>query len=217
MTIDKLYLDGKDIQELYGFLLKWRTLSAPNIKSNYKAIIGMQGDLDLTESLGDVFYENRVIDMGMKHPDDNWYADYESLMNEFHGKDVHIKFENDPDWYWAGRISIGGYSARNHDLSMTASVFPFKLAETKTVISLSVDAENEAAAETIFLPPSRLKVSPKFTATTENGLTVKWGTSTASVSAGSHYVDGLTVGASGLTIKVWGTGTMQIDYRVGSL
>ena len=217
MTIDKLYINGADIQTLYGFYLKWRTISAPNAKSNYKSIIGMQGDLDLTEAMGDVFYENRTLSLDMKHPGLNWYADHESMMNKYHGRDVHISFGNDPDWYYAGRLSIGEYSAKSHDLSMTASVFPFKLAVEQTIVTESINASDEASAATIQLAGSRLKVSPLLTVTSQNGLTIKWGSKTANLSNGDHYVDGLTVGALGLTIKAWGVGDLQIVYRKGSL
>lgn len=217
MNIDRLYLDENDIQELFGFFLKWRDISAPHAKENYKEIIGMQGALDLTEKLGEVFYDNRTLNLGMKHPGRDWYSDFESMMNMFHGKTVHISFGNDPDWYYSGRLSIDGYSARNHELSMSASVFPFKMAKSKTIISRSINAANEDAAETIDLSGSRLKVSPMITVTTGTGITLKWGERTVTLDSGSRYVDGLTVGPSGLTIKAWGTGDLQISYRVGLL
>lgn len=217
MNIDKLYINGTDIQSTYGLYLKWRTLSAPVVKSNYKTVIGMQGDADLTESLGDVFYENRTLNLGMKHPASEWQSDYDGMLNNYHGKDVRISFGNDTGWYWSGRISIGEYSAKSHDLSMTASVFPFKRKTEQTVITESINAAGEESASTIQLTGSRLKVSPKLTVTSEGSLTIKWGSKTASLNAGEYYVDGLTVGAAGLTIKAWGVGTLKIEYRKGSL
>lgn len=217
MTIDNLYINGVDIQSTYGFFLKWKTLTAPVVKSNYKSIIGMQGDLDLTEALGEVFYENRELSIGMKHPDNIYQADFDAIMNNYHGKNVHIAFGNDPGWYWSGRLNVQQYESKGHDLSMTAIVFPFKMAEQQTTVTQSVSAAGEESAATIQLTGSRLKVSPKLTVTSENGLTIKWGTKTATLSAGDHYVDGLTIGSEGLTIKVWGVGTLQIAYRKGSL
>lgn len=217
MNIDKLYINGTDMQSTYGMYLKWRKLSAPTVKSNYKSVIGMQGDADLTEALGDVFYENRILDLGMKHPSSDWQADYDGMLNNYHGQNVRISFGNDTGWYWSGRLSISEYSSKDHSLSMSASVFPFKRATEKTVITANINAVDEAAASTIQLTGSRLKVSPLLTVTSEGDITIKWGTTTVSLPAGEHYVDGLTVGSAGLTIKAWGVGTLKIEYRKGSL
>ena len=74
MVVDKLYLNNVDIQNEYGFWMNWRVLSAPKPQLDYQVIPGMQGRLDLSESLGDVYYDDRTIDIEMTHVGDDWYS-----------------------------------------------------------------------------------------------------------------------------------------------
>lgn len=215
MTIDKLYINDVDIQEEYGCWLKWRTLSTPSPKTNYIQIPGRDGDLDLTEALGDVYYNDRNLQISLVHPSDVWYDDYERLVSAFHGKQCHVKFGNDPDWYWTGRLNVGAYSAKDHSLSMTAKVFPYKLSADEITESVTVSGATEETAETVTLTAGRMNVTPQAVVT--GSVTLKWGSRTAALSEGTYYVSGLLLTSGGNEIDVWGTGTVTFKYRNGSL
>lgn len=218
MTVDKLYLNDVDIQDQYGFWLKWRVLSAPTPQLDYQVIPGKNGRLDLSEALGDVYYDNRTLELGMTHPDDDWYADYELLVSVFHGKNCYIKFGNDSEWYWYGRVLVGEYNAREHGLSMTATVFPFKLATQETEVETVVTATSQSNAQTISLQNGRMKVTPKVTVTgATNGVNLKWGTNTTTLGNGEYYVTGLALGEGTLDVLAWGDGTVTFTYRQGAL
>lgn len=215
MTIDKLYINGVDIQEEYGCWLKWRTLSTPSPKTNYIQIPGRDGDLDLTEALGDVYYNDRNLQISLVHPSDVWYDDYEQLVSQFHGKQCHVKFGNDPDWYWTGRLNVGAYSAKDHDLSMTAKVFPYKLSASEITESVTVSGATEETAETVTLTAGRMNVTPQAVVT--GSVTLKWGSRTVALSEGTYYVSGLLLTSGENEVDVWGTGTVTFKYRNGSL
>lgn len=215
MTIDKLYINGVDVQEEFGCWLKWRTLSTPSPKTNYIQIPGRDGDLDLTEALGDVYYNDRNLQISLVHPSDVWYDDYEQLVSQFHGKQCHVKFGNDPDWYWTGRLEVGAYSAKDHDLSMTAKVFPYKLSADEITESITVSGATEETAETVTLTAGRMNVTPQAVVT--GSITLKWGSRTVALSEGTYYVSGLLLTSGENEVDVWGTGTVTFKYRNGSL
>lgn len=215
MTIDKLYIDGVDVQEEYGCWLKWRTLSTPSPKTNYIQIPGRDGDLDLTEALGDVYYNDRNLQISLVHPSDVWYDDYEQLVSAFHGKQCQVKFGNDPDWYWTGRLNVGAYSAKDHALSIAAKVFPYKLSASEITESVTVSGATEETAETVTLTAGRMNVTPQAVVT--GSITLKWGSRTVALSEGTYYVSGLLLTSGENEVDVWGTGTVTFKYRNGSL
>lgn len=217
MTIDNLYLEDTNIRESCGFWLKWRTLSAPKAKERYISIPGANGAIDRTEALGEVFYEDRTLNIDMVHPESDWYSDYQELVSEYHGRKVKIAFSNDSDWYWMGRLSVGKYTAESHELTMTAQVYPYKFAVQENTYTATVDGATEATATELELDGSRMKTVPQVVVTTGSNVTLKWGDKTATLASGTYYVDGLTVGNAGLTVSVWGTGTVNITYRRGTL
>ena len=223
MAIDKLLLNGTDIQTTYGFYLNWRKLSAPVPQVDERVIPASNKTVDLTETFGDVYYNPRTLEMGMTHPGDSWIADYDGLLANYHGQKCTIVFNNDQNWYWTGRVIIGEYDSKSHKLTMTATVFPFKLSTTLTTVSKTVSGVTEGNAQTVTLTKSRLKLTPKVTvvATGSNSVTIKWGgtghETTQALSAGTYYIKGLKVGSEDVTISVWGTGTVTFEYRKGTL
>ena len=218
MNIDKLYIDNTDIYNEYGLLLNWRVLSAPKPQLDYKTIPGKHGRLDLSESLGAVYYDDRTISIDMTHVGDDWYSDYEKFVSAYHGKKVQIKFGNDPDWYWYGRIVVDDYSAKSHKLSASATVYPFKLSISETVVTQEITATTEQNAQTISLVNDRMAITPKVTVEgSTNGVHLKWGSMTATVGNGDSYVAGLTLDEGTLDVLAWGDGTITFTYRQGAL
>ena len=218
MDIDKLYLNNVDVQSQYGLWLNWRVLSAPEPQLDYQVIPGKHGTLDLSEALGDVYYNDRTIKMDMIHLGNDWYSNYESFVSNYHGKKVQIKFGNDPNWYWYGRVVVSDYSAKSHKLSVSATVFPFKLSISETVVTQAITATTEQTAHTIALTNGRMPVTPKVSVEgSTNGVHLKWGDMTAVVSNGNSYVTGLTLDEGTLNVLAWGDGTVTFTYRQGAL
>lgn len=218
MDIDKLYLNNVDVQSQYGLWLNWRVLSAPEPQLDYQVIPGKHGTLDLSEALGDVYYNDRTIKMDMIHLGNDWYSNYESFVSNYHGKKVQIKFGNDPNWYWYGRVVVSDYSAKSHKLSVSATVFPFKLSISETVVTQAITATTEQTAHTITLTNGRMPVTPKVSVEgSTNGVHLKWGDMTAVVGNGNSYVTGLTLDEGTLNVLAWGDGTVTFTYRQGAL
>lgn len=220
VRIDRLFVDGVDMQA-DGWFLKWRKLAAPKPKTDYISVWGRDGDIDLTEneSDGQVFYENRNLMMDMVYIGEDWIEAYSELLDMLHGKECMVQFSNDPYWYWAGRIIASLYEHKPHSLAMSGIMFPYKLSVAKVIESATVNGLTESNAVDVVLPGSRMRVSPKVTVTAGSGdsVTLKWGDNTQALSAGTYYVRGLKVGSDDVTIKVYGTGTVNFEYRKGML
>lgn len=218
MNVDKLYINNTDIQTTYGFWLNWRELSAPKPQLDYQTIPGKNGRLDLSEALGSVYYDDRTIQIDMTYAGDDWHSDYEGFVSAYHGKKVQIKFANDPDWYWYGRLVVGEYSAKSHKMTMSANVFPFRLSISETVVTAEITATTEGNAQTIALTNDRMSVTPKVTVEgSTNGVHLKWGDLTATITNGNQYVTGLTLDEGTLNVLAWGDGTVTFTYRQGAL
>lgn len=211
MNIDKLYINGTDIQDKYGFWLSWRNLSAPKPRTKYEQIEGAHGAIDMTEANGDIFYEMRALDMDCIHPSFEWQKDFDNMLADFHGKDCHIVFGNDPDWYWSGRLTIGNYNSKNHTLSMDANVFPFKFAKGLTHVIAQVTGSKE-----LLLKNDRMPVIPLVTVDAPVSLTI--GDATIAVQAGEHKILGFELMPKSTTyITVAGDCNIDISYREGRL
>ena len=212
--IDKLFVDGINLEEK-GWFLKWRKLSAPKPRMDYVSVYGRDGDIDLTETDGQVFYENRELFMDMKYIGDEWEKDYSELLGLVHGQKLHVQFSNDPAWYWPARIVVSLYDKKPRSLAMSGVAFPYKFYGIKSTAAATVNGATESNAETVDLEGSRMPVSPKVTIV--GTVTLKWGSTTKELSAGTYYVSGLKVKKDGLSVKVWGTGTATFEYRRGEL
>jgi phage-related protein len=219
MNIDRLLIKGPGDADFvafdteYGMYLMWRTLSAPTVKTVYDEIPGMNGQLDSTEEFGEVLYQPREIELGCKHPSDDWYGDYEDICAKYHGRQVQIAFSNDPDWYWTGRLFVSEYSAKDHAISMTATVYPYKFKKTETVVE-------SAGNETVTLTNGRMRVVP--TVTIDGPVTLEWGEYEKNIASSTYPVTLRIAGfelsdGSEMDVTITGTANVTFKYREGTL
>ncbi len=219
MNIDRLYIKGPAdadyvaVDTTYGLYLKWRVLSAPAPKMQRDDIPGMNGTLDSTEEFGEVFYNDRTLALDCKHPDDSWYEHFQNFLSAYHGQSVKIAFSNDPNYYWTGRLFVTGYSAKDHSLQMSATVYPYKFKKSLTTVS-------RTGSGSVSLTNGRMKVVPDVTFS--EACTLAWGTNTKQLSASSYpqtvKIAGLELSPnSTLSVTVTGNATVTFSYREGAL
>lgn len=123
---------NKHSYRAYGLFLKNRPyISAPKPKTKLVEIPGTDTVLDLTESLtGKVHYGMRegkfeffVVDGRSK-----WSAIYSALLNELHGKQMKIVLDDDPNYYWVGRVTVDEWESneKTATIVLTAQLEPYK-------------------------------------------------------------------------------------------
>lgn len=99
--------DAIDIKTL-GLKAHSYSISAPEMQTNYIEIPGRDGALDLTEALGKQTYRNRRVKFSGIFTGNagRWHYTISEILNRFNGKYLKAIFGNDPNYYWAGRVSI---------------------------------------------------------------------------------------------------------------
>ena len=136
--LEGVTLGDKHTYGNYGLMFEEHpVISPPKPKEHWVDIPGMDGALDLsTVQTGKMQYETRTIPMyfvfvGRRR---EWPAIYSEILNDIHGKSLHITFDNDPDYYYDGLVKVEKYEPKqaHFGLAVTCTVQPFKFARDGT-------------------------------------------------------------------------------------
>lgn len=116
----------------WGLLEKSRPLiSSPAPKLKMIQVPGSDTVIDLTERLtGKVHYEPRTIkfEFIVMEERSRWAALHTKILNDLHGKSVKIVMDDDPNYYYVGRVTVGELDPdkKTAVLEMEATVEPYK-------------------------------------------------------------------------------------------
>ena len=181
----------------WGIYLKSRAkISPPEPKTTYIEIAGRDGDIDASEALtGFPTYHDRNIEMEFTilKPREFWSETYSDIMDYMHGKVMRIIFDEAPDYYYEGRITVGEWDSENKKstLNISAKVYPYKKAVQSTLSDwlwnpfnfesgiIRSGYTNLAVSEdentTLQVTASRMPTSPKYVVTlTDSNPTLTW-------------------------------------------
>lgn len=131
----------------WGLILKKRpVIDPPEPKTVYIDIPSSDGSLDMTESLtGFVAYKDRKITMEFNviSARSGWSSLYTTIMGFVHGKKLRIVFDEDPNYYYQGRVEVDSWKSdkRTSTIIITAKVDPYKYKQTLTVESDTIDSD----------------------------------------------------------------------------
>ena len=131
--MNSVTIGGYNSYTEWGLLLKEEPkVSPPELQSYFVDIHGLDGRLDLTDGLyGGRRYKPREIKMQFFScaPKAQWPGLEDDLMEKLHGSELQIIMEDDPGYYFLGRVSVAAERGR-HTLSVTvtANVNPYKTA-----------------------------------------------------------------------------------------
>ena len=116
----------------------WRLLpvsrpvfAPPKVKTNYIAIPGGNGLLDLSESLTKYpVYENRTGSFAFRVMNGYmpWAQRYSEIMGYLHGQSARAILADDPDYFYQGRFSVDSWDSGDtwSEITIGYSVNPFK-------------------------------------------------------------------------------------------
>lgn len=130
--MDGVIFNDKHTYRDWGLLLKSRPkISPPAPQVKLVQVPGSDTLLDLTQSLtGKVHYEPREISFEFitAAPRKTWANLYSEILTYLHGQRVKIVFDDDPNWVYTGRVSVGELTPEKSaaTLTMTATVEPYK-------------------------------------------------------------------------------------------
>lgn len=180
-------------------------------------IPGGNGSLDLTEALGaGVAYHDRAIKWAFTlYPGTDWGSKRSEVANALSGKRLKIIIDDDPTWYYDGRISVNAYKSDKlyHQITIEATCAPYKRKLTESAISAELSTELVGISCAI----GQMPLVPLITVAQET--VVQYGEYSTTIQAGTHLLpDLLMSGIQTIKAKVTdGTGTISITWREGSL
>ena len=194
----------------FSLILSQKTISAPSPKVESIEIPGGDGVLDLTDFFGEVKYNNRELTFEFSSivPQADFLTLFSRIQNAIHGQKMQIVLDDDPEWYYIGRVTVPEWKTEKNigKLTIECDCEPYKVKIAETVISKAVDGET-----TVILPNSKKTVVPTITITGEISLT--FGTNFYTLSAGVYDLPAVKLATGNNEILLSGAGTASFRYR----
>lgn len=185
---------------------------------NFIDVPGADGAKDFSESpAGRVVFNTREITWTFKlYPGDHWATKYMQVSNALNGRSCQITLDDDPYYYYVGRLSVDKHAADGilHTITVIATCQPYKLKHAGAMVTANLTT----AYSTLRLANDRMPVVPSIEVTAPT--TLLWNGNTFSLTAGTHrLLDIMLVeGVNTLEAKtVSGTGKITVTYREGAL
>ena len=227
-------LGGKHPSRDWGLLPKTRpTIAPPAIRTNYVDVPGLDGQLDLSEALtGRVGFQTRDFSADFLVIDarNRWDSLYSELLDTLHGQRVKIILDEDPDYYYIGRVTVGklGSDRKTASISIKAVCNPYKLEIGTSVDDWLWDSFNFETGIirdyralpvdgtlTLTIPGTRRPCIP--TITVSDAMTATFGGKEYALHAGENRVSGICITQGDNVLTFTGSGTVSINYQGGRL
>lgn len=205
-------INGKHSHSDLGLILSSKVIETPEVKKMTVDIAGGDGQLDFTDAFGEAKFNNRKLTFTFsKHYINRtkFIEDWSNLQNEFHGKKVEIILDEEPEFYYVGRLSILYTLEKNVAIySFEIDAEPYKLKTTDTIVTMT-------GSGNVHLYNLRKKVVP--TITTTASTKIMFGSYIYNVSSGEYVIPELELVSGENVVSVEGTGTTTFKYKEGGL
>lgn len=204
-----------DLYNDYGFICDFpMDMNAPNVRTNYVTIPGRNGELDLSEIDGYLYYEDiefTIVAQKICRNSQQIFNAVRTFINQFNGQRIKIRLNNEQYCYDA-RVQIEDYQANGLALNMAIKVkaFPFRLQTTPTIVTETITG----SAKTITLINGTMQVVP--TITTSAAMSISYENVTYNIGAGTNIIiPNLVLKQGNNELEVTGTGTITFTYTQG--
>jgi phage-related protein len=216
----------------FGLILSSKDISLPKAKTKTVEIPGADGVIDLTEILtDDVKYENRTLSFTFTviDPMASWSAVLSTVTNYLHGKKMRIYMDWDRNYYYEGRCSVNQFksSKRTATIVIDCDCDPYKIEknsasdpwvwDTFSFVDgiIYINKVTVSGTKSVALINRRKIVSPTFICSA--AMTVTFDGVTYNLSKGTTTVLDIRFQEGENIVVFKGNGTVQIDYKGGSL
>jgi len=193
----------------FSLILSQKTIGTPSPKTETIDIPGGDGVLDLTEVFGEVKYNNRNLSFEFSSivPQSDFMDQFSHIQDALHGQKMRIVLDDDPEWYYTGRISVSEWKADKNigKLTIDCDCEPYKTKLSETVVTAPVNGP-----KTVILTNSKRSVMPTIDITGEVDLT--FGSNFYSLSEGRYDLPAVRLVNGENTILLDGAGTATFIY-----
>lgn len=194
--------------------LNSKSISAPTVKTSTVEIEGGDGVLDLTEYFGRVNYDNRTLSFEFTYIGEpsEFMTVFSALQNKLHGKKMRITLDDDPDYYYKGRVTLSAWKADKTTGTITVDVDaePYKYKQNKTSVTDSVTDSAD-----ITLTNDVRSAVPLITTTAD--FTIVYNGTTTVTTAGTFTIPTLELKEGNNVVSVTGTGDITFEWQEGRL
>ena len=117
-----LTISGNDTYTTWEMIPTSRLhVTPPEPKTTYIDLPGANGGLDYTELLtGDPTFGYRKGSWEfLLIPAENWVTIYQDLVNTFHGRHHTVILNDDPNWYYTGRLKVNEWKSQAYNSLIT--------------------------------------------------------------------------------------------------
>ena len=96
-----------------NLILAEKVIGTPSPKTELIEIPGSDGVLDFTEFFDGIKYNNRKLsfEFSTMVPQSEFMSLFSTVQNALHGQKLTIILDDDPEWYYIGRISVSEWKA----------------------------------------------------------------------------------------------------------
>ncbi len=198
----------------FQLVLASKTIGTPSPKTETIDIPGGDGVLDLTEFFGETKYGNRSLSFEFSSlvTPSEFMSLFSRVQNALHGKKMTITLDDDPEWYYTGRISVSEWKADRNvgKLTIDCDCDPYKQSVNTTTVSKAVTSN-----ATIALDNDKMPTVPTIKTTAE--FLISFNGYNDAHSAGTFTIPELELGSGTNQVYVEGNGSISFTYRKGRL
>lgn len=211
----------------------------PEMETTYIKIPGRSGLIDASEAVsGRRVFTHRPLafELAGIHPRLSWDNVISKWRNDIQGRICQLRIDNDPHYYWRGRVYITDFDRFRKLGTFTLSVpkaDPYKYSvdtsaepwmwdpfNFETDVITYLPSQQITGSGTVTIPSGDMPVSPQFVVADIVGdsFTVTYNGRTYPLTQGSNSVPSIIVGGDDeVELLFTGTAKVQILYRSGSL
>lgn len=196
-----------------GIWLNPVTIPYPEVKTKYIDLEMADGQIDLTESAGRIFYNNRTFSISFTCRDKARFDDtLNKLVSFLHGQQVKATFWHEPEYYYFGRVSVNQYTSDKGTgtIELDCNFQPYKLKQMPTIT-----VDDISASKIVVYKNDRMIVTPTFKASSQMNFSFNDNDYALSTSETTFPDLEFTQGDNIITYT--GTGQVTVTYQEGAL
>ena len=240
----KIYVE--DSQKTFHTLDDWdlalgnnNYIGEPELETTYIKVPGRDGLIDASEAVtGRRVYTKRSLsfELGGIRQRLNWDGVISNFRNEINGRICQLTLDNDPGYFWRGRVYINDFDRfRNlgtftlevpdadpykYDILQSSDPWLWDPFNFETGIIIQTEALVVVDSATLTIPPGNMLTCPTFVVSDliSSNFSVSYKGRGHNIRPGSTTVPWIMVGGDeAVTLTFTGSATVQVVYRGGSL
>ena len=198
-------------------ILNSKEIGSPEVKVRKIDIEGADSSLDLTDFFGEPKYEDLTHKFSFSTivPQAQFLSLFSTVKNALHGKKMRIILDDDPLFYYLGRIKVSSFTNEKNIgiISVECDCEPYKYKLAKTEVSVAV-----SGTQTITLTNGRKRAVPEVSITTESSMNIVYqGSNIWDLGIGSYTLPELELVEGENTVTVTGIGIITFTWQEANL